>query len=156
MTSLLAEATGIVGMTGGQSLDLEASGNNTVLEHLELIHKLKTGALIKASVKIGALCNSEIDQPSIESLERYADSIGLAFQIQDDILDEVGDTVTLGKPQWSDKAQAKTTYVGLLGLQNAKSKARGLTENAIQALDGFPSSADNLRALATYIVDRIN
>lgn len=156
MIAVLSEASGPFGMTGGQSLDLEASGNDIGLDHLETLHKLKTGALIKASVKMGALCNSQIETCQLQLLERYAENIGLAFQVQDDILDEISDTATLGKPQGSDKAQSKTTYVSLLGLERAKSKANELAIRAIKSLDQFSASADILRDLATFVVNRTN
>ncbi len=156
MTSVLATAAGAAGMTGGQSLDLEASGIVINLEQLESLHKLKTGALIKASVKMGALSGEAIKESDLLALETYAENIGLAFQVQDDILDEIGDTETLGKPQGSDRAQSKSTYVSLLGLEQAKSKAAELATNAIQALEEFPESANHLRDLAAYIVNRIN
>lgn len=156
MTAQLAEAAGAFGMTGGQSLDLEASGTAIDLEQLESLHKLKTGALIKASVKLGALGAEKINESLISALENYADNIGLAFQVQDDIIDEISDTETLGKPQGSDRAQLKSTYVSLLGLEQAKLKAGELANNAIRALDGFPESANHLRDLAAYIVNRIN
>ncbi|NKB35143.1 MAG: geranyl transferase [Pseudomonadales bacterium] len=156
MTTLLAEAAGAFGMTGGQSLDLEASGTDIDLSALETLHRLKTGALIKASVKMGAICNPQCSEEQLQALERYAENIGLAFQVQDDILDEISDTATLGKPQGSDRAQAKATYVSLLGLEKAKAKASELANNAAKSLEGFSSSANSLRDLTTYIINRIH
>ena len=156
MISILSVAAGISGMTGGQALDLAASGDAIDLSNLETIHRLKTGALIKASVCLGALCNEKITDNQMEALVLYAENIGLAFQIQDDILDETSDTKTLGKPQGSDRAQSKPTYVSLLGLEAAKNKAKELTEKAIQSLGEFSNSANNLRDIATYIVSRIH
>jgi geranylgeranyl pyrophosphate synthase len=156
MTSILSIAAGISGMTGGQALDLAASDIDIDLSSLETIHRLKTGALIKASVCLGALCNEKITADQMQALELYAENVGLAFQVQDDILDEISDTKILGKPQGSDRAQSKSTYVSLLGLEAAKNTATELTEKAIQSLGGFSSSANNLRDIATYIVSRIH
>ena len=156
MTTMLAEAAGAFGMTAGQTLDLEASGTRVELNELETLHRLKTGSLIKASVRMGALCNPQCSEAQLCALEQYADNIGLAFQVQDDILDEIGDTDTLGKPQGSDRAQTKPTYVSLLGLGNAKTKAAELANNAILAIEGISTSANSLRDLANYIVNRIH
>ena len=156
MTTMLAEAAGAFGMTAGQTLDLEASGTRVELNELETLHRLKTGSLIKASVRMGALCNPQCNEAQLYALEQYADNIGLAFQVQDDILDEIGDTDTLGKPQGSDRAQTKATYVSLLGLGNAKTKAAELANNAILAIEGISTSANSLRDLANYIVNRIH
>lgn len=156
MMSVLSAAAGVTGMTGGQALDLAASGTAIDLPKLETVHRLKTGALIRASVMLGALCNEDITNEQQQALALYGEYVGLAFQVQDDILDEISDTKTLGKPQGSDRAQAKSTYVSLLGLEAAKTKATELTENAIRSLEGFSSSANSLRELATYIVNRIH
>ena len=156
MTTMLAEAAGAFGMTAGQTLDLEASGTRVELNELETLHRLKTGSLIKASVRMGALCNPQCSETQLCALEQYADNIGLAFQVQDDILDEIGDTDTLGKPQGSDRAQTKPTYVSLLGLGNAKTKAAELANNAILAIEGISTSGNSLRDLANYIVNRIH
>ena len=156
MTTMLAEAAGAFGMTGGQTLDLEASGIRIELSELETLHRLKTGSLIKASVRMGALCNMQCSKEQLSALELYADNIGLAFQVQDDILDEIGDTDILGKPQGSDRAQTKATYVSLLGLDQAKTKAAELANNAIEAIEGISASANSLRDLANYIVNRIH
>jgi geranylgeranyl diphosphate synthase, type II len=156
MTSVLSSAAGVAGMTGGQALDLAASGTAIELSNLETMHRLKTGALIRASVRLGALCNEGITDEQQQALDLYAENIGLAFQVQDDILDEIGDTKTLGKPQGSDRAQSKSTYVSLLGLDPAKERATELAENAVRALEGFSSTANSLRDIATYIVSRIH
>ena len=120
------------------------------------MHNLKTGALIKASVLMGGLSYPETGESQLAALSEYASNIGLAFQIQDDILDETGDTQTLGKPQGSDRLQNKPTYVTLLGLNAARDKASELAKQAIGALNGFSSSADHLRGLASYIVNRVH
>lgn len=156
MISLLAKAAGAAGMTGGQALDLDASDSEIKFSALESLHRLKTGALIKASVLMGALSGPNCSSEQIHALETYSENIGLAFQIQDDILDEIGETETLGKPQGSDRAQDKTTYVSLLGLEPAKAKADELANNAIQSLVEFSDSAAYLRDIARYIVNRIH
>ena len=143
-------------MVGGQSLDCDASGQQLDLTSLETMHRSKTGALIKASVQLGALCYPGLRDAKMTALQDYAEIIGLAFQVQDDILDVTGNTVTLGKPQGSDKGLDKATYVSLLGLEAARSKAAELSEEALESLNSFPASADPLRELAAYIVNRIS
>ncbi len=156
MISLLSEAAGVLGMVAGQALDFQAVGQDVDPLALEKMHNLKTGALIKASVLMGGLSHSETSDSQLAALTEYAANIGLAFQVQDDILDETGDTQTLGKPQGSDRQQNKPTYVTLLGLDAARDKASVLANQAIAALDGFPSQADHLRGLASYIVNRVH
>ena len=151
---VLAAAVGANGMVGGQCLDCRAAGSESSLEALEALHRLKTGALIRASVLLGAhSAEGAIDQ-QLADLQLYADCIGLAFQIQDDILDVTADTASLGKPQGSDQHNDKTTYVSLLGLEQAQSKASEMTGQAISALARFGSEADLLRELATFITSR--
>lgn len=156
MAHELARAAGPAGMVGGQVRDLAADGQEVSLDELETTHRLKTGALIRASVLLGALSSGNATAAQLEGLGRYADHIGLAFQIQDDILDEVSDTGTLGKPQGSDRDGDKATYVALLGLEPARKRAGELTAGATRALDEFGADADPLRHLAAYIVERIN
>ncbi len=156
MAHELAQAAGPAGMVGGQVRDLAADGQEVSLDELETTHRLKTGALIRASVLLGALSSGNATAAQLEGLGRYADHIGLAFQIQDDILDEVSDTGTLGKPQGSDRDGDKATYVALLGLEPARKRAGELTAGAARALDEFGADADPLRHLAAYIVERIN
>jgi farnesyl diphosphate synthase len=154
MLMLLAEAAGSQGMAGGQAIDLEAVGKHLTLPELETMHRLKTGALIRASVLLGAWCHPDINQSTLENLDRFAQCIGLAFQIQDDVLDVESDTVTLGKPQGSDKARDKPTYPSLLGLSEAKAKARDLLEEARQALWAIDAPTEHLEWLADFIVER--
>ncbi len=116
MIQELAWASGHSGMVGGQAIDLESVGQNLSLAQLERMHRHKTGALIEASVRIGALSATGVSEQSLTSLTRYAQALGLAFQVQDDLLDIEGDTETIGKPQGSDAARAKPTYPALLGL----------------------------------------
>lgn len=150
----LAQASGSHGMAGGQALDLAAAGKTLSLAELELMHVQKTGALIRASVLLGAYCGRGVDQALLSKLDHYAKRIGLAFQIQDDILDETGDTQTLGKTQGADRARNKPTYPALLGLNQARQIANDLRDAALDSLAGLDGRADALRQLAQYIVAR--
>jgi len=152
----LALASGSRGMAGGQAIDTAAEGKCLSLEQLQMMHRYKTGALLKASVRFGALSSPSTTEQQHLALDRYADAIGLAFQIRDDILDVESDTETLGKPQGSDLARDKPTYTSLLGLDGAKAKARALHEEAMTSLSGFGEEADPLRWISAYIVDRAN
>ena len=154
MIRLLAEASGSMGMAGGQAIDLDAVGKALTLQQLENMHVLKTGALIKASILLGAMCSADVNQKMLKQLETYAHCVGLAFQIQDDILDVIADTETLGKPQGSDEQQNKPTYPALLGLDGARQRAIDLHQQALTALDVFDESANTLRQLSAYIVER--
>ncbi|NKC13388.1 MAG: geranyl transferase [Gammaproteobacteria bacterium] len=154
MVAVLAKASGAAGMAGGQAIDLAAVGKALTLTELQTMHELKTGALIRGAVRLGALCTSAPGDARIEPLDRYAYRIGLAFQIQDDILDVEGDTTTLGKRQGADEALDKPTYPALLGLEEAKSMAFTMHEEAIKALQGFDSRADPLRWLSAFIIAR--
>jgi geranylgeranyl pyrophosphate synthase len=152
----LALASGSRGMAGGQAIDIAAEGKRLSLEQLQMMHRYKTGALLKASVRFGVMSCTHATTAQREALERYADAVGLAFQIRDDILDVEADTETLGKPQGSDEARDKPTYTSLLGLDGAKAKARALHEEAMNSLSAFGSEAEPLRWLSAYIVDRAN
>ena len=152
----LALASGSRGMAGGQAIDTAAEGKRLTLEQLEAMHRYKTGALLKASVRLGALSSPATTAIQRAALDRYADAVGLAFQIRDDILDVEADTETLGKPQGSDQAREKPTYTSLLGLDGAKAKAQALHEQALHSLEDFGAEADPLRWLSAYIVDRGN
>lgn len=154
MIKLLAKASGSVGMAGGQAIDLDAVGKSLKLEELENMHLLKTGALIRASVLLGAMCSPNVQASKLEALDTYARYVGLAFQIHDDVLDVTADTETLGKPQGSDAQQNKPTYPSLLGLEGAQQRALELHKRAIQALEVFDESADILRKLSAYIIER--
>lgn len=154
MIEHLAKATGARGMTGGQAIDLAAVGNKLTVGQLEAMHCLKTGALIRASVVLGGLCNPEITDAELDMLDNYALCIGLCFQIQDDILDVVGDTETLGKPQGSDEEQEKPTYPSLLGLQAARQLAQEQHDQAIEHLAPLGEKANTLRQIADYIIER--
>ena len=156
MIACLASAAGARGMVGGQALDFQAVGEAQTLEQLEKMHSLKTGALIRAAVRLGALSHDQCSAEALASLDDYAAKLGLAFQVRDDILDEISDTATLGKPQGSDSEANKPTYLSLLGLDAARTKAEELAGEAIKALENFDEKAEPLRRLADYIVERLN
>lgn len=150
----LAVSSGSRGMAGGQAIDLASVGKSLNIAELEDMHVHKTGALIRASVKMGALCQPDIDKALLKKLDHYAKCIGLAFQIQDDILDVTSDTETLGKTQGADIALNKPTYPALLGLDGAREMAAELHQDAHDCLDIFAEKAAPLRWLADYIVKR--
>ncbi|MCY1328836.1 Farnesyl diphosphate synthase [compost metagenome] len=154
MVLCLSRAAGSAGMVGGQAIDLEAVGRRIDQAALETMHRHKTGALIEASVRLGALASGRADERSLKALHVYAQAVGLAFQVQDDILDVESDTATLGKTQGKDQAHDKPTYPALLGLDAAKAYAVDLCEQALAALQGFGERAELLRELARYIVER--
>jgi farnesyl diphosphate synthase len=156
MIETLACASGSRGMAGGQAIDLGAVGRELTLAELEDMHIHKTGALIRASVRLGALSQPNLDPQLLESLDHYAKCIGLAFQIQDDILDVEGDTTTLGKTQGADQARNKPTYPALLGMEEAKAMAAALQSEAVGSLRILNDRGDTLRALAEYIIARHN
>jgi geranylgeranyl diphosphate synthase type II len=156
MVQLLSQAAGATGMVGGQSLDFEAVGLTINIQQLEQMHSLKTGALIRCAVLLGGLSCESTSDSQMTALAAYADNVGLAFQVQDDILDVVGDTSQLGKPQGSDSDKNKPTYVSVLGLDEAKALANSLSEKARAALQEFPASADPLRELAAFVVSRLH
>ena len=154
MLGVLAQAAGSRGMVGGQAIDLAAVGWDLSLAELENMHIHKTGALIRASVLLGALSQPAVEPAVLERLDHYAKCIGLAFQIRDDILDVIGDTATLGKPQGSDRALDKPTYPTLLGLEGAREHARVLHEEALASLQPLGTQAEPLRWISSYIVER--
>ena len=154
MVDALAFAAGPAGMVGGQAIDLGSVGLKLDQDALAFMHRHKTGALIEASVKLGALASGMADQNQLDALQTYARAIGLAFQVQDDILDVESDTATLGKRQGADIARDKPTYPALLGLEAAKAYALQLRDQALDALRLFDTAAEPLRALARFIVER--
>ena len=154
MLQLCAVACGSRGMAGGQAIDLDAVGRSLTLPELEFMHIHKTGALIRASVVLGAHCGSALRPEQIEHLDRYAKCVGLAFQVVDDILDEEGSADRLGKTAGKDRERAKPTYTSLMGLPEAKRFAAELLSDAREALSAFDESADRLRQLADFIVHR--
>jgi farnesyl diphosphate synthase len=141
-------------MAGGQAIDLESTGKGLALPELEFMHILKTGALIRASVVMGARCGATLAKPELERLDRYAKCVGLAFQVVDDILDEEGDAVSLGKTAGKDKAAGKPTYTSLMGLAEAKRFAGDLLRDAHAAIEGFGDRAARLCQIANFIVHR--
>ncbi len=156
MIDCLARAAGPAGMVGGQAIDLGSVGHSLDQAALETMHRYKTGALIEASVRLGALASDGADERTLRALHAYAQAIGLAFQVQDDILDVESDTATLGKTQGKDEANHKPTYPALLGLDAAKAYALELRDQALHALRPFDEAAEPLRELARYIVERRN
>ncbi|OYD26366.1 (2E,6E)-farnesyl diphosphate synthase [Oceanimonas baumannii] len=150
----LAFASGYGGMCGGQALDIYHEGRQVEAATLETIHRHKTGALIRAAVRMGALCSPTIQTTELAALSRYAEAIGLAFQVQDDILDITASTETLGKTQGKDLEQQKSTYPALLGLHGARELADRLHQDALAALSGLSYNTDTLEAFAHYIVQR--
>jgi len=150
----LAVASGSAGTAGGQATDLAAVGKRLTIVELETMHLYKTGALIRASIRLGHLASAPRDPQHDARLDRYARNVGLAFQVQDDILDVEGTTETIGKPQGSDQDRDKPTYPNLLGMTAAKATASRLCRDAIAALDCFDERADTLRLIAEYIVNR--
>jgi geranylgeranyl pyrophosphate synthase len=154
MVKTLAKASGVYGMAGGQAIDLESVGKTVDLTHLQTMHELKTGALIRASVALGALAYNNISQQQLDKLDSYAHSIGLAFQVQDDVLDVTADTETLGKAQGADIALNKPTYPALMGLEQAKQKAQDLISIAHQQLQSFEQDTSVLAKLADFVIER--
>ena len=151
----LSAAAGSRGMVGGQAIDLASVGQQLTEQQLEVMHAHKTGALINACVLLPSYCTETVTEQQRDSLTRYAAAIGLAFQVQDDILDVESDTATLGKQQGADIAANKPTYPSILGMDGAKQKLRELHQEAFGALDVFGSEADLLRDIARFIVQRI-
>ena len=154
MIQVLAQASGVQGMVGGQAIDIAAEGRQLTLDELKNMHAHKTGALIRAAVQLGALSAPQLDTDHYEKLTRYAECIGLAFQIRDDILDVVSDTATLGKQQGADAALNKPTYTTLLGLEGAQAAAKEVYKEALDCLADFGEPAQLLRDIAHYIVER--
>lgn len=153
MVQMLAHQAGSRGMVGGQMVDMEVEGRTVDLPTLEYIHTRKTGALILASVAVGALVGGA-DAKRMDALCRYAKACGLAFQIADDVLDVVAEQSQLGKTTGSDEKRGKVTYPAQLGIAEARRRAQELKDIAVAALDDFGDSARPLRAIAEYIIDR--
>ena len=154
MIALLAHASGSRGMAGGQAIDLASVGQPLTQPELELMHALKTGALIRAAVLIGALAGSPMSADERASLDRFAKRAGLLFQVVDDILDCTASTATLGKTAGKDEAADKPTYVALLGLEKARAYADELRADARDALAIFGDRATRLNQLADFICHR--
>lgn len=154
MVRLLAQAAGSLGMCGGQAIDLASVGIALSLEELERMHRLKTGALLRVSVLLGAYSGKMPSTTELESLDAYAAATGLAFQVVDDVLDATADSATLGKTAGKDAADNKPTYVSILGLEQSKALAEKLRNDAHAALAPFGDKAQRLRELADLIVQR--
>lgn len=154
MLHTLAKAAGSVGMCGGQAIDLASVGQALSLAELEQMHRLKTGALLNASILLGALSGKKLNAAETNALTNYASAIGLAFQVVDDVLDATADSATLGKTAGKDAAANKPTYVSLLGLEASKLLAEKLRNDAHEALLPFGEKAQHLRNLADLIVQR--
>jgi len=156
MVHTLARASGSLGMAGGQAIDLQSVGQRIGQAELETMHRLKTGALIRAAVALGALSCPDLDDAALARLDDYAAKLGLAFQVIDDVLDCEADTATLGKTAGKDQEADKPTYVKLMGLNAARDYAERLVAEAQQALSGFDARADRLRQLAAFVTARRN
>lgn len=156
MLSTLAKASGSLGMAGGQAIDLANVGKAMNQEQLEQMHSLKTGALIRAAVVLGALACPDLDSDDVRTLDNYAAKLGLAFQVIDDVLDCEADTATLGKTAGKDSDNNKPTYVKLMGLQAARTYAETLTAEAAALLELFGAKALHLRLLAKFVTARKN
>lgn len=150
----LASAAGYSGMCGGQAMDLAATNKLVSQEHLQQLHELKTGALLKAAILMPASLVLASQSPQFQQLESFADAVGLAFQVQDDILDVTSDSQTLGKPQGSDAQHNKSTYPTLMGLQGAQDYLQQLHKQALHALHALPYNTQLLEAFADYNVKR--
>jgi farnesyl diphosphate synthase len=154
MLRILAIACGSRGMAGGQAIDLASVGQSLTVPELEYMHIHKTGALIRASVALGARSSNSLDHAQLERLDHYANCVGLAFQVVDDVLDQESSTATLGKTVGKDAANNKPTYVSALGLARAKALAEQLRADAHEALSALGAAARRLRELADFIVLR--
>ena len=156
LVGLLAEAIGSLGMAGGQAIDLESEGRSLSIEQVEQLHSLKTGALIRASVMMGAACVPALDARLERALAGFAAPIGLAFQIQDDLLDELSDTATLGKVAGADRERGKSTHPAILGIGASQERVRRLSAAALDSLAPLGAQADPLRAVADWLLARRN
>ena len=154
MLHLLAYASGSRGMAGGQAIDLDSVGKTLSQPQLEQMHALKTGALIRAAILLGALCGKPLDEPAMTALDRFSQAAGLLFQVVDDILDTTASTSTLGKTAGKDAAADKPTYVSLLGLEGARALAENLRAQALSTLSPFGEKGRRLTELAEFIVRR--
>ena len=154
LVSTLSRLGGCSGMVAGQAIDLAATGSLLDIDALKVMHAHKTGALIEASVLMGALATGQASPEQLAALKDFARAIGLAFQIQDDILDVESSTEQLGKQQGSDVTNLKSTYTSILGLEPARSEAAALYDQSMQSLECFGDKANSLRAIAAFIVKR--
>jgi geranylgeranyl diphosphate synthase type II len=158
MLSIIAEisrASGVFGMVGGQVVDMESEGREVDFPTLEYIHTHKTGALLRSSVRVGAIY-ARASEKRLRALTRYGEYAGLAFQIADDILDVTGTQEEIGKDVGSDLKKGKKTFPGFYGLEESRRRAQEVSERAVRALKDFDGKADPLRELARYIITRAN
>ncbi len=156
LVELLARAIGSLGMAGGQAIDLEAEGRKLAIGQVEEMHSLKTGALIRASVMMGAACSPALEPRLEQALAGFAAPIGLAFQIQDDLLDVLSDTATLGKVAGADRERGKPTYPAILGVGASQEQVRRLHSQAMESLAPFGAGADALRGVTDWLLARRN
>jgi geranylgeranyl diphosphate synthase type II len=154
LIDLLAEASGTFGMAGGQAIDLSVQGQAIGIAEVEQMHARKTGALIKVSVMMAAACVPTLSTALADNLGRFATAVGLAFQIQDDLLDVLGDVSTLGKATGADSARAKPTYPAVIGVEASQQRMQRLHDEALEALVPFGTRADPLRLLAQWLLQR--
>ena len=155
MINELSVGAGINGMVGGQQMDIGSEGKALDLSSLEFLHRHKTGALIRASLRIGALLG-KASSSNFERLDRYGQAVGIAFQIADDLLDVEGDAALLGKAAQKDQDRHKNTYPGLMGVEKARNMARNKLNEALEAIGYLGDRARHLRELASYIIERRN
>ncbi len=155
LISLISEACGSLGMTGGQAIDLASEGRQLSVDELARMHGLKTGALISACVMSACSLAAEMSDEKLRAMRQFSHDIGLAFQIRDDILDVQGDTEVIGKPVGSDQALKKATWPALFGIEESDRRCIELLNGAMDQLSLFGDSADSLRALASLIVERV-
>lgn len=152
----LALASGSVGMAGGQAIDLASVGHTLTRPQLETMHRKKTGALLRAAVRMGALAGTAPDAAAMSALDAYAAAVGLAFQVVDDILDVTTDSATLGKTAGKDAKDGKPTYVSIIGLDASRALAAQLRADAHAALAPFGARAQRLAELADLVVNRVS
>lgn len=156
ISAIVATACGSLGMTGGQSIDLASEGQTLSVVHLETMHKMKTGALIRAAVLSAGSLKHDLPAANLDALDRFADAIGLAFQVRDDILDVAGHTDVIGKRAGADQAREKATWPAIFGLDESTRRCDELLAGGLDRLQVFGGAADPLRWLARYIVERSN
>jgi geranylgeranyl pyrophosphate synthase len=154
LVAMLSEAIGTLGMTGGQAIDMAVQGMQLGIEQVEDMHSRKTGAVIRASVLMAAECVPSLDPERYARLARFAAAIGLAFQIQDDLLDLIGDVSTLGKATGADRERSKPTHPTIIGIPASQKRVRLLHDEAMSALEPFGASASVLRSLADWLLSR--
>ena len=156
MVRLLSAGIGVAGMAGGQAIDLESVGHRLDLAALQRMHRLKTGALIETSLLLGAAAAGVLSGPKWQALHEYGAAIGLAFQIQDDILDVTGTTAEIGKVAGADAAHDKPTYISLMGLDGARAAAEAQRQRALAAIEPLGAAGRDLAALADFVIGRAN